>query len=92
VLRRAIQGAARAGLFFLSCGKLVPLLHDESQALLVAQIKLRHGSGFGCLLVRCLNGPEVLPALSNNRDAPASQLGGGGLLFGRFYLGLSSSS
>jgi hypothetical protein len=30
---------------------------------------------------RRLDGPEVLPALPDDRDAPASQLGGGGLFF-----------
>jgi hypothetical protein len=63
---------------------LVPLLHDKPPALLVAKIKFRHGSGFGRLLVRRLNGPEVLPALPDDRDAPASQLGGGGRFFGAF--------
>src|SRR5215471_16131240 len=64
----------------------VPLLHDKPPALLVAEIKFRHGSGLGRLLIRRLNGPEVLPALSDDRDAPASQLGGGGLLSPGFHV------
>jgi hypothetical protein len=59
---------------------LVPLLHHEPPALLVAQIKLRDGRGFCCLVIQRLNGPEVLPALPDDRDAPASQLGCGGFL------------
>jgi hypothetical protein len=51
----------------------IALAHDEPPTLLVAEIKLRHGSGFGCLLVRRLNGPEVLPALPDDRDAPGLQ-------------------
>ena len=59
---------------------LVSLLHDEPPALLVSEVKLRHGGGFGRLLVRCINRAEVLPALPDDRDAPAPQLGGGGPL------------
>jgi hypothetical protein len=59
---------------------LIPLAHDYPPALLVAEIKFRHGSGFGCLLIRRFNGPEILPALPDDRHAPASQLGGGGPL------------
>jgi len=73
-----------------SCASFCPCanhtLHDQPLALLVSQIKFRHGSGFGRLLIRRLNGPEVLPALSDDRDAPASQLGGGGFLFGGFKI------
>jgi hypothetical protein len=39
---------------------LVSLLHDEPPALLVSEVKLRHGGGFGRLLVWRLNNPEVL--------------------------------
>jgi hypothetical protein len=56
---------------------LVPLLHNQPPALLVAEIKFRHGSGFGRFLVRRLNGPEVMPALADDRNASVSQLGGG---------------
>jgi hypothetical protein len=56
---------------------LIPQAHDQPPALLVAEIELRNGSGFGCLLVRRLDSPEILPALPNDRDAPASQLGAG---------------
>jgi hypothetical protein len=59
---------------------LIPLLHDEPPALLVAEIKFSNGGDFGRLLIRRLDGPEVLPALPDNRDAPGSQLGGGGPL------------
>jgi hypothetical protein len=45
---------------------LIPLLHYQPSALFVAEIKFRHGSGFGCLLIRRLNGPEVLPALPDD--------------------------
>src|SRR5262245_3567306 len=59
-----------------SCASFCPCashtLHDQPLALLVSQIKFRHGSGFGRLLIRRLNGPEVLPALSDDRHAPAS--------------------
>jgi hypothetical protein len=48
---------------------LVSLLHDEPPALLVAEIKLRHGGGFGHLLRR-LDRAEILPALPDDRDAP----------------------
>src|SRR5262249_46643410 len=62
------------------------LLNREPPALLVAEIKFRHGGGFGGLLIRRFNGPEVLPALTDDRDAPASQLGGRGFLFGGFHV------
>jgi len=65
---------------------LIPVANDQPPALLVAEIKFRHGSGFGRLLIRRLNRPEVLPALSDDRDAPASQLGGGGLLSPGFHV------
>jgi len=39
-------------------------LHDKPPALFVAEMKFRHGSGFSRLLIRRLNAPEVLPALS----------------------------
>lgn len=67
--RRASAAAAFAA---APSQKLVPLLNREPSALLVAEIKFRHGSGFGCLLIRRLNGPEVLPALSDDQHAPAS--------------------
>src|SRR5262245_17462754 len=58
-----------------SCAFLLSLREshaaDQPLALLVSQIKFRHGSGFGRLLIRRLNGPEVLPALSDDRHAPA---------------------
>jgi hypothetical protein len=57
-----------------------PLAHDQPLALFGAEIKFRHGSGFGRLLIRRFNGSEVLPALPDDRDAPGSQLGGGGPL------------
>src|SRR5262249_4991844 len=66
--------------------KLVPLLNHEPPPLLVAEIKFRHGSGFGRLLIRRLNRPEVLPALSDDRDAPGPELGGGGLLSPGFHV------
>jgi hypothetical protein len=59
---------------------LVSLLHHEPPLLLVAQLEFSRRSGFGRLLIPRLNRPEVLPALSDDRDAPAPQLGGGGLL------------
>jgi hypothetical protein len=37
---------------------LMPLLHDEPPALLVAEIKFRHGSGFGRLLIRASTLPR----------------------------------
>jgi hypothetical protein len=46
--------------------KLVPLAHDQPPPLLLAKIKIRHGSDFGRLLVRGLNRAEVLPALPND--------------------------
>jgi len=62
-----------------------PLECDESEAAFdralkkggesATTAKRQTRSGFGRLLVRRLNGPEVLPALSDDRDAPASQLG-----------------
>jgi hypothetical protein len=69
---------------------LVSLLQDEPPALLVAEFKFGHGSCFGRLLVRRFNGPEILPALFDDRDALASQLGGGGLL-SRVHRGLPSA-
>ena len=42
---------------------LIQLAHDYPPTLLVAEIKFGHGSGFGCLLIRRFNGPEILPAL-----------------------------
>jgi hypothetical protein len=36
----------------------MPLLHDEPPALLVAEIKFRHGSGFGRLLIRASTLPR----------------------------------
>ena len=48
-------------------GKLFPLLHDQPLALLVSQIKFRHGSGFGRLLIRRFNGPEVSRPLPDVR-------------------------
>ena len=36
------------------CG-LIPLLHHEPLALLIVQLELRNGLGFGCLLVGCLD-------------------------------------
>jgi hypothetical protein len=51
---------------------LIPLLHDEPPTLLVAEIKFRRGSGFGCLLIWRLDRPEVLPALSDDRQFAAS--------------------
>jgi hypothetical protein len=66
---------------FLRASVLVPLADDQPPPLLVAEIKFRNGGGFGRLLIGHLNSPEVLPALANDRDAPASQLGGGGFLF-----------
>ena len=48
--------------------------------MLVAQIKFRDGF-FGCLLIRRFNGPKILGALSDNRDAPGSQLGRGVFLW-----------
>src|SRR2546422_3984596 len=59
---------------------LVPFLHDQPPALFVAEIKFRHGSGFGRLLIRRVNGPEILPALPDDRDAPSSELGSGAVL------------
>jgi len=56
------------------------MLHYQPPALLVAEIKFRDGCRFGRLLIRRVNRPEVLPALSDNRDAPASQLGSDALL------------
>jgi hypothetical protein len=50
--------------------------------LLGAKIKLRRGGGLGRRLIQRLNGPEVLPALSDKRHAPASQFGGSKELFG----------
>jgi hypothetical protein len=35
---------------------LIPLLHDRPPALLVAELKFRHGSSFGRLLIRRFNG------------------------------------
>jgi hypothetical protein len=55
--------------------KLAPLLHHEPPALLVAEIKLRHGGGFGRPLIRGLDGPEVLPALPDDRDARRGHAG-----------------
>jgi hypothetical protein len=55
---------------------LVSLLHHEPPLLLVAQLEFSRRSGFGRLLIPRLNRPEVLPALSDDRDAPAPQLGG----------------
>ena len=60
--------------------RLVLLLYNESPALLVAEIEFRHGGGFGRLLVGRFDRAYVLPALPDDRHAPASQLGGGGLL------------
>src|SRR5262249_37852300 len=60
--------------------KLVSFLNPEPPSLLVTEIKFRHGGGFGRLLIRRLDSPEVLPSLSDDRDAPASQFGGEGLL------------
>src|SRR5262245_20984117 len=56
-----------------SCASFCPCanhtLHDQPLALLVSQIKFRHGSsGFGRLLIRRLNGPEVLPALCADHE------------------------
>jgi hypothetical protein len=48
-------------------------LQHEPSALLIVEIKLRHGGGFGRLLFGRLDGPEVLPALPDDRDAPASR-------------------
>jgi len=52
---------------------LIPLLHYEPTPLFVAEIKLRHSSGLSRLLIRRVNGPEILGALPNERSAPASQ-------------------
>jgi hypothetical protein len=65
---------------------LVPLLNHEPSALLIAEIKFRHGCGLGRRFIRGLDGPEVLPALPDDRHAPASQLGGGGLLSRGFHV------
>jgi hypothetical protein len=62
-----------------NAGDLTSLLYDEPPALVLAEVKFRRGSGFSRFLVGCLNGPEVLPALPDDRDAPGSELGGGGL-------------
>jgi hypothetical protein len=72
--------SARRSNAFSPATALIPLLQDEPPALLVPQIKLRDGSGFGCLLIPRLNGPEVLPALADDRHPPASRFRGSGLL------------
>ena len=58
-------------------------------ALVRAEIKFRHGSGFGRPLIRRLDGPEMLPVLPNERYAPAPQLGGRGPLSRNFLRGLT---
>jgi hypothetical protein len=58
---------------------LVPLLHNEPSALLITELKCCHGGGCGRLLSRRFNRAEILPALSNDRHAPTSQLGTGEL-------------
>jgi hypothetical protein len=60
---------------------LIPFLHHEPPALLLAEIELRDSRGFRRLCVRCLDVTKVLGAAAENRDAPRAQLGGGGLLF-----------
>ena len=52
---------------------LIPLLHYEPTPLFVAEIKFRNSDGFGCPLIRRVNGPEILELLpwrvSFSRDA-----------------------
>ena len=74
----------------LQCGFCTPGMITRAWRLLQenpdpSEAEIRHGSGFGRLLIRRLNRPEVLPALSDDRDAAASRLGGGGVLSGALH-------
>ena len=77
-----VEGEKRFQQCFVERLRLIPLLHHEALALLIVQFELRNCLGLGCLLVRRLDNAKVLGlgALSQNRDAPRAQLGGGGFL------------
>jgi hypothetical protein len=40
----------------------IPLLHHDALPLLIVQLELRNGLGFGCLLVGCLDIVKVFGA------------------------------
>jgi hypothetical protein len=52
---------------------LIPLLHHEPLALVVVQLELPHGLGFGRPLIRGLNVAAILQPCAQNRDAPGAQ-------------------
>ena len=54
---------------------LFPFLHDNAPALVVAQIERHNRDGLGRLLVGSLDFAQVVGAVSQDGDAPGSQLG-----------------
>jgi hypothetical protein len=60
---------------------LVPRSHDESLAVLVTHLELPHSGSLGRLLVRGLDNPDVLRALSSRYETRQKRsLGEQGLL------------
>ena len=60
--------------------RLIPLLHHEPAALLVVQLEFLDRRDLGRPLIRRLDVAEMPGPLSQDRDAPVTQLGSGGLL------------
>jgi hypothetical protein len=59
-----------------SSSSLIQFPHHQPPALIIAQLELHNGRGFGRLLIRCLDIAKVLAAVSQDGDAPGPQLGG----------------
>jgi hypothetical protein len=64
---------------------LKPLPDQEPPTLVVVQGKQLDGNGLGPLSVERFDIAEKFAAAAHDDDAPASQLGGGGLLSGGFH-------
>jgi hypothetical protein len=60
------------------------LSHGKPLALVFTEIERLHGFGFRRVRVRRLDGAEMMGARSQDRDAPAAELGGSRLPFGDF--------
>src|SRR6201989_589025 len=64
---------------------LLPLPDQEPAALIVVQSEQLDGSGLSPLAIRRFNRAEIFAFAADDDDAPASQIGGGGLLFGTLH-------
>ena len=82
-----MKASVKAGAFILPGRKrgLKPLADQQASPLVVIQRKVLDGYGFGPLAIRRFDRAEIFALAADEDDAPASQIGGGGLLFGALH-------